>query len=100
MGNSLLLSDAFQALSTGARMLYFAMAMESGGRRQFTFPAQCFKKYGIPARSARRYILELTEAQFIVCACSGRNTRTPSDYEFCFGWKSNSAVPKWHSQPP
>ncbi len=27
---------------------------------------------------------------------SGRNTRTPSDYEFCFGWKSNSAMPNWH----
>lgn len=35
VGNSLLLSKQFHALSTGSRFLYFCMAMESGGRISF-----------------------------------------------------------------
>ena len=35
VGNSLLLSKQFHALSTGSRFLYFCMAMESGGREEF-----------------------------------------------------------------
>ena len=34
VGNSLLLSKQFHALSTGSRFLYFCMAMESGGRKE------------------------------------------------------------------
>ena len=39
IGNSLLLSEQFGKLKAGARDLYFRMAMESGGEREFTFPA-------------------------------------------------------------
>ena len=35
VGNSLLLSKQFHALGTGSRFLYFCMAMESGGRKNF-----------------------------------------------------------------
>ena len=35
VGNSLLLSKQFHALSTGSRFLYFCMAMESSGREEF-----------------------------------------------------------------
>ena len=38
VGNSLLLSKKFHALSTGSRFLYFCMAMESGGRKNFILP--------------------------------------------------------------
>ena len=38
VGNSLLLSKQFHALSAGSRFLYFHMAMESGGRKNFILP--------------------------------------------------------------
>ena len=38
VGNSLLLSKQFHALSTGSRFLYFRMAMESDGRKNFILP--------------------------------------------------------------
>ena len=47
IGNSLMLSKDFQKLSTGARWLYAAMSMESGGRREFIFPLSAAKKYGM-----------------------------------------------------
>ena len=88
VGNSLLLSKRFQALSAGARVTYLAMALESGGRPQFTFPAAAAKKYGVPLRSARRHIGELEENGFISCTSSGKNTRTESLYEFRLDWKN------------
>lgn len=47
VGNSQLLSKQFYALSTGSRFLYFCMAMESGGRKNFILPQKDAKKYGI-----------------------------------------------------
>lgn len=53
VGNSLLLSKQFHALSTGSRFLYFCMAMESGGRKNFILPQKDAKKYGIAPSSLR-----------------------------------------------
>lgn len=87
VGNTLLLSKEFQSLSAGAQMLYLCACMESGGRRQFTLPARALKKYGISERSGRRHIAELVEKGFLTCTCSGRITRTDSQYEFSLSWK-------------
>ncbi len=87
-GNSLLLSPMFHALHDGAKNLYLCMAMESGGRREFTFPASSAKKYGIPQSSFDRYKRELIVKGFIRVLYSGRLTREKSAYEFCFDWKS------------
>lgn len=87
IGNSLLLSKEYQALSPGAGRLYLCMAMESGGHRRFEFPEETIKKYGIAPRSARRYIEELIEHRFIICISSGKNTRTNNEYEFFLDWK-------------
>ena len=51
IGNSLLLSEQFGKLKAGARDLYFRMAMESGGEREFTFPASSAERHHIPASS-------------------------------------------------
>ena len=88
IGNSLFLCEPFQALSAGAQHLYLCMALECGGRRQYTFPAKSMTKYGIPLRSSRRYVDELIENGFISCIESGRNTRTESKYEFRLDWKN------------
>lgn len=88
IGNSLFLCEPFQALSAGAQHLYLCMALECGGRRQYTFPAKSMTKYGIPLRSSRRYVDELIDNGFISCIESGRNTRTESKYEFRLDWKN------------
>lgn len=50
--NSLLLSKQFHALSTGSRFLYFRMAMESGGRKNFILPQKDAKMaHGVNPRS-------------------------------------------------
>ena len=46
VGNSQLLSKQFHALSTGSRFLYFCMAMESGGRKNFILPQKDAKSTG------------------------------------------------------
>ena len=86
VGNSLLLSKQFHALSTGSRFLYFCMAMESSGRKNFILPQKDAKKYGIAPSSLRKHINELEVARFIR-VYSGKPTREPNRYEFCQGWK-------------
>lgn len=63
------------------------MAIESGGRKDFTFPLSAAKKYGIAERSFRRFVDELTEAGFII-KHSMANLRQPNEYEFSFDWKT------------
>ena len=87
IGNSLFLCEPFKALSSGAQHLYLCMCLESGGQRQYSFPAKSMSKYGIPIRSARRQIEELVEHGFIACVSSGKTTRTESLYEFRLNWK-------------
>lgn len=86
LGNSLLLSAAFQKLSSGAQMLYICMTMEAGGRREYCFPLSSATKYGIAQRSFRRYASELIAGGFVECS-SGWNTRTANEYGFAFSWK-------------
>ena len=87
VGNSFLLSRKVQHLSFATRWTYQAMCMESAGRNRFKFPESALQKYGIPSRTGRRGIDALIEAGFIERTCSGKNTRTPSEYCFCYKWK-------------
>lgn len=89
IGNSLMLSKDFQKLSTGARWLYEAMSMESGGRRDFIFPLSAAKKYGISARSLWRQVDELIGAGWITSQ-SGATVRQPNKYAFSFEWKAQN----------
>lgn len=86
VGNSLLLSKQFHKLSTGAQHLYFCMAMESGGHREFIFPQSAARKYGISPSSLRRHIRELEKANYITVQ-SMKNLRLPNRYHFSLGWK-------------
>lgn len=88
IGNSLLFSKAFQKLSSGAKHLYFCMAMESGGQREFTFPKSAGTKYGISARTLLRYIDELERNGFITKTVCGRVTREANQYSFCEAWRN------------
>ena len=93
VGNTLLLSQKFQSLGAGARQLYFCMAMESGGRRQFIFPQSAAKKYGITPSSLRRHVKELEDAGFLIVH-SLQNLRLPNEYEFSLRWKESPLPPR------
>ncbi len=95
IGNSLLLSaktatgeenNAFLRLSNGSKFVYLAMAMESGGRRDFEFPRTAALKYGISARTLIRAVDELESAGMLEIQ-SGRCARLPNRYRFVFDWK-------------
>ena len=92
VGNSLLLSKQFHALSTGSRFLYFCMAMESGGRRTFLLPRTAAKKYGVSSTSLRRYIKQLADGGFIKVS-SNKNLRKPNVYEFSSAWRTDGPSP-------
>lgn len=87
LGNSLLLSKEFQGLSAGTQMTYLFMALDAGGRSDFTFPLSSAKKYGISESSFNRHIKELIQKNFIALVSSGRTTREPNKYRFTYGWK-------------
>lgn len=92
VGNSLLLSGAFQTLKPGARQLYLCMAMEAGGRRDFLFPQAAARKYGFAPRSFWGYVRELEEHGFLLCR-SMRSIRRPNEYCFSFVWKGVRSPP-------
>ena len=85
VGNSLLLSRRFQALSSGAQFLYLCMAMECGGRRDFLFPLTAARKYGIGSSALRRHARELASAGFLSFV-SMKSLREPNVYHFASSW--------------
>lgn len=90
VGNSLFFSPAFQQLNAGSKMLYFYMAMESGGKRDVTFSRATAAKYGIPRNSFTRQITELKDAGFIEVSMEGNYWQfAPTVYRFSFDWKEN-----------
>ena len=89
VGNSLLLSKEFQALTAGARFLYLCMTMESAGKREFIFPKSAAEKYGIARNSLTRQVAELQNKGFISVQ-SMANLRQPNEYSFCKSWRENT----------
>lgn len=88
VGNSLMLSEAVQALTPGARWLYFAMAMESGGKPEMTFTHSVAKKYGIASSSFERQIKELCDHGFIERIPDPDMMQfAPGRYHFTVAWK-------------
>lgn len=95
VGNSLLLSskneageeqNPFVPISAGAKVLYFCMSMEAGGKRSFEFTRTTAKKYGICSSTLRRNIKELINGGFIN-RDSGWTVREPNRYTFSLKWK-------------
>lgn len=88
IGNSLLLSEAFQQLTPGAQMTYICMTVQSAGKREFQFTNATARRYGLADKSFRRYVSELVKAGFI-SVNSGKITREPNIYSFSLQWKQN-----------
>ena len=93
IGNSFLLSKEVQDLSPGARLMYLAMAMESAGKREFTFSRSTAQKFGISETTAARYIKELSSSGFIEMVSCGRFARVANVYSFSMNWKQTATTP-------
>lgn len=92
VGNSLLLSRDFQKLTSGARVMYLALCMESGGGRETTFTHGDGKKYGIKKTSFDRHIKELCDAGFIERVEDENLMQyTPSAFRFSLAWRTEAA---------
>lgn len=91
IGNSLFFSEGFQNLSEGAKIVYLCMALESGGKSTFTFPAKTMKKYGLSVRTTRRHIDSLIVSGFIERE-SGKVTREENRFTF--------TPSTWKTKPP
>ncbi len=87
VGNSFLLSTAVQGLSPGARFMFLAMALESAGKREFTFSRSTSQKFGLSETTAARYLKELSSSGFIEVVSCGRYARVPNVCRFSLKWK-------------
>lgn len=84
--SDLLQSDRFRALNPLTQLVYLNMCAVAAGKIEFIFPQARYKglcsKGGFAKAEA-----ELIERGFIKKIESGRFTRTPNKYRFCFDWK-------------
>ena len=86
IGNSLLLSRAFQNLTANARFLYLCLAMEAGGKRDVIISRSHAQKYGVKQSTFSRSIKELSESGFIRIDES-RGRYETNRFEFISDWK-------------
>lgn len=88
VGNSFMLSPKVHELTTGARWLFFSLAMEAAGRSEVVFPRSAAKKYGIASTSFERNVCELETHGFIErVQPPGQERWAKSRFRFCTGWK-------------
>ena len=86
LGNSQLLHPAMLGLSDKAKTVYIYMLLESGGKREFTFPRSKYMQ--ISSISAfNNAKTELIEKGFIKEKQNNRNLRKPNIYEFSSEWQ-------------
>lgn len=89
LGNSQLLHSATMELGDKAFKLYVYMLLESGGKREFTFPRSKYRKLAgnTVFQNAKE---ELLQKGFIVLKQNNANLRKPNIYEFSEEWKKRS----------
>ena len=86
IGGSLLISEPFKRLTHGTKMLYLAMAAESGKKSRFTFSKVAATRYGISYSTLVRGVGELEKSGFLKVDRAGK-TREYNFYTFATGWK-------------
>lgn len=91
LGESLLKSPIFQALSPSEKIVYLCCCVEAGKERRFYFPRQTAQKvFGLSWSTVHPALKSLQEKGFVKMVYSGRLTREPNLYEFSFAWKSKN----------
>lgn len=101
VGNSLLCGkdSTFKELTSGAQVLYFCLAMESGGKNSVAFSRTTAEKYGIGKNPFARQIKELIEHGFIEIDIEGSYAQfKPTVYRFVYGWKQQKSAPETGSR--
>lgn len=92
IGNSLLLSKKYQALSGKTQSLYFALAMEAGGKPIVELShGAAERKYGIVRSTYDRAIKELVATGFFEQVIGeDRSQFATNVFRFSLAWKKNS----------
>lgn len=86
LGNSQLLHPATLSLSDRAFRIYTHMLLESGGKREFTFPRSKSKQL-MASSTFHKAKAELIEKGFIKEKRNNANLRKPNVYEFSADWQ-------------
>ena len=86
LGNSQLLHEKVNRLTHSAFRVYVYMLLESGGKREFTFPRSKYERF-ISRGGAHSAICELEEAGFIEVLERNFNLRKANVYRFSERWK-------------
>ena len=91
VGNSLLLSKTFQALPAKTQSVYFALAMEAGGKQSVRFShGDAERKYGIAPTTYDRSIKELDATGFVRQELDEfRSQYRKNEFVFINDWKKS-----------
>ena len=87
VGQSLFLSPVFQGLTAKAQVIYLAMCVEAGQKREFYFPQKTVKRYGFAWTTFQASVKQLIEAGFVEKDISGRMEYDPTIFRFSDRWK-------------
>lgn len=90
LGNSQLLHERIIGLTHAAFRVYVYMLLESGGKRDFTFPKSKWKAFLSPG-GFQGAVTQLCQAGLIEVTEKNANLRKPNKYRFLEDWKR-----KWH----
>ena len=86
LGNSQLMHPAMLQLSDKAQIIYIHMLLESGGKKEFTFPRSKYKL--IAGNTVFQNVKEeLIQHGFIRVKQNNANLRKANIYEFTNDWK-------------
>lgn len=92
IGNSLLLSKAFQSLTASAQLAYLALCMEAGGKSMVQLSHSGAKKYGISSSTFDRCMKQLLEGGFVdMLEDDNRAQFATNVYRFSSRWKTKAA---------
>lgn len=86
LGVTQMSSEAMRGLSGNAFKIYCYMRIESGGKKEFTFPHAKYRSY-LSKPTFFRVIKELEDKGFIDVVQHNKNIRTSNLYAFSEQWK-------------
>ena len=88
VGNSLLLSKEFQALTASAKLTYLALCMEAGGKSMVKLSHSGAEKYGLSSSSFDRSIKQLLACGFLEQLEDDNRAQFATNvYRFSYRWK-------------
>ena len=92
VGNKFLQHPNYRRLPATARIVYLAMGMEAGGKREAEFSHGMAKKYGISKSTFDRAVNELISKGFIARIKNADMSQfAKAKFKLCTSWKIDSS---------